>query len=163
MKVKVNGWEWSTRSLALFAGVGLLCAGFATPLHAQSFSIDWSKIGAGGGTSTNAQFSVTGTVGQPEAGGTLTGGSYALTGGFWCVLTAVQTPGAPKLSIAVTDLHTFTISWPTPVDAFVLQQNSTLSSATWIDITDTVNSGGGVDQVVVSFPIGNRFYRLLRR
>ncbi|HUC85210.1 MAG TPA: hypothetical protein VL970_08465, partial [Candidatus Acidoferrales bacterium] len=59
---------------------------------AQSYSIDWFKIAGGGGTSSNGQFSVSGTIGQPDAGGPLTGGSFSLAGGFWA-LYAVQTPG----------------------------------------------------------------------
>ena len=50
---------------------------------AQSYSIDWYKIAGGGGTSTGAIYTVTGTIGQPDAGGAMTGGNYSLTGGFW--------------------------------------------------------------------------------
>jgi hypothetical protein len=32
------------------------------------YSIDWSTIDGGGGTSTGGVYSVTGTIGQPDAG-----------------------------------------------------------------------------------------------
>ena len=65
---------------------------------AQNYSIDWYKVAGGGGTSTGGVYAVSGTIGQPEASGALTGGNYSLSGGFWS-LYAVQTPGAPLLSI----------------------------------------------------------------
>ena len=74
----------------------LLLVVAAISTRAQSFSIDWHSID-GGGTSTRAVYSVSGTIGQPEAGA-MSGGPYSLTGGFWA-LYAVQTPGAPFLSV----------------------------------------------------------------
>jgi len=37
----------------------------ALSASAQSYSIDWFKVAGGGGTSTNAQYSLSGTIGQP--------------------------------------------------------------------------------------------------
>ena len=51
-------------------------------LRAQSFFIDWFTIDGGGGTSTGGVFAVSGTIGQPDAG-TMSGGNYSLSGGFW--------------------------------------------------------------------------------
>ena len=52
------------------------------------FSIDSFTIAGGGGTSTGGVFAVSGTIGQPDAG-VMSGGNYALAGGFW---GAIQTP-----------------------------------------------------------------------
>src|ERR1039458_10774684 len=79
----------------LFLLLGLLIPGTG---FAQSYSIDWYKIAGGGGTSTGGTYQVSGTLGQPDASGAMTSGSYSLTGGFWS-LYAVQTPGAPALTI----------------------------------------------------------------
>ena len=35
---------------------------------AQSYQIDWFTIDGGGGTSTGGVYSVSGTIGQPDAG-----------------------------------------------------------------------------------------------
>ena len=80
---------------------------------AQQYSIDWYKIAGGGGTSTNGQFSITGTIGQPDANGAMSGGSYSLSGGFWSLVSVVQTAGAPMLTITHTG-NTVTVSWPYP-------------------------------------------------
>ena len=66
---------------------------------AQQYSVDWYKISGGGGTSTGGVYSVSGTIGQQDASGPMTGGSYSLTGGFWALISVVQTPGAPNLII----------------------------------------------------------------
>src|SRR5262245_57438368 len=45
---------------------------------AQSYSINWFTIDGGGGTTTDRVYWVSGTVGQPEAGGPLTNGQYSV-------------------------------------------------------------------------------------
>ncbi|GAG30776.1 unnamed protein product, partial [marine sediment metagenome] len=50
---------------------------------AQDFAIDWWTVDGGGEMfSSGGDFELSGTIGQPDAG-TLAGGDYALTGGFW--------------------------------------------------------------------------------
>ena len=63
---------------------------------AQDYRIDWHTINGGGGTSSGGPYSLSGTIGQPDAG-TLGGGDYVLEGGFWGVIVAIQQPGAPIL------------------------------------------------------------------
>ena len=45
----------------------------------------WTADGGGASASTGGDYSLAGTIGQPDAGPTLTGGSYALAGGLWGV------------------------------------------------------------------------------
>jgi hypothetical protein len=40
-------------------------------------------VDGGGGASTGGEFSISGTIGQPDAGVVLGGGSFDLVGGFW--------------------------------------------------------------------------------
>jgi len=47
------------------------------------YAIDWFTIDGGGGTSTGGGYSLSGSIGQPDAGPAQAGGSYALQGGFW--------------------------------------------------------------------------------
>ncbi len=42
-------------------------------------------VAAGGATSTGSGYSLTGTLGQVEAGSALTGTGYQLTSGFWYI------------------------------------------------------------------------------
>jgi len=56
---------------------------FAQP--AGLYDLSWNTIDGGGGTSAASGYTLTGTLGQPDAG-TLSGGSYTLQGGFWSAL-----------------------------------------------------------------------------
>ncbi len=43
----------------------------------------WTVDGGGQSASSGGDYSLAGTIGQPDAGPTLIGGSYTLAGGFW--------------------------------------------------------------------------------
>ena len=138
-----------------------LCALLSLPIGAlsQSYSIDWYKIAGGGGTSTGGVYAVSGTIGQHDAGGPMTGGNYSLTGGFWS-LYAVQTPGAPVLSIKLTTTNTAQVYWPSPSAGYNLQVNTNLATTNWVTPAESVTDNGTIKFIIVNPPTGNRFYRL---
>lgn len=140
----------------LLFSFGLVVAISAT---AQTYSIDWFKVAGGGGTSTNGQYSLSGTIGQHDAGGPLIGGNYSLTGGFWA-LYAIQTGGAPALRIVLTTTNTAVVSWPSPSTGWKLQQKLDLATGLWATPGEPVNDNGTEKFIVVKPPTGNRFYRL---
>ena len=131
----------------------------ALVVSAQPYSIDWYKISGGGGTSTNGQYSVSGTIGQADAGGPMTNGQYSLTGGFWAV-TAVQTPGAPLLTIRPGAANSIIISWPSPSAGFLLQQSASLGTPGWGNFSGSTNNDGTTKSVTIQPPTGNKFFRL---
>src|ERR1035437_2928049 len=126
---------------------------------AQSYSVDWSSIDGGGGVSTGGVYSVSGTIGQPDAG-TMSGGGYSVSGGFWGIVSAVQTPGAPVLRIAGTSTNTVVVGWPTGPIAFALQQSGDLNGTNWVNAGQSPVVVGGENKVIVVPLTGNRFYRL---
>ena len=150
MKNKTNGL---LLSLALLLPVAV---------RAQNYSIDWFTIDDGGGTSTGGVYSVSGTIGQPEAG-KLSGGNYSIDGGFWGLIATVQTPGAPALAIAFTTTNTVAVSWPSPSTGFTLQQNTnSVSSVNWSNVVTISVDDGTAKTVIVNPPTGNRYYRLFK-
>ena len=141
----------------------LLLAFTLSAAHAQSYTIDWQTIDGGGGTSTGGVYSVTGTIGQPDAGPAMSGGNFTLQGGFWGIITAVQMPGAPLLSIFRTTTNTVAVFWPSPSTGWTLQQNTnSVSSVNWSNVTATIQDDGTSKTLIVNPPTGNRFYRLNR-
>lgn len=147
------------RSLALPIGLALLLTGIAS-VSAQSYSIDFFTIDGGGGTSSGGQFSVSGTISQPDAG-KLTGGQFTLDGGFWGIDAAVLVNGSPNLRITRTTTNYIVIAWPLTVGAFQLQQNPVFGTANWSNVSATVNVVGAENQVLVPKTLlGNKFYRL---
>ena len=141
---------------------GIFCvAVFAWNTTAQVYVMDWNKVAGGGGTSTNGQYSVSGTIGQHDAGTAMTGGGYSLTGGFWSLIAVVQTPGAPLLTITHAGISVI-VSRPSPSTGFVLQQNSNLANASgWANFNGTVNDNAVTKSITNSSPIGNLFFRLV--
>ena len=137
----------------------LLAVMFGSWCQAQTYSIDWFTIDGGGGTSTGGVYSVSGTIGQPDAGH-MSGGNFTLDGGFWGILAALQSPGAPELTIQITATNTVMISWPSPSTGFNLQRNDDLTTAIWVAPSESVTDNGTIKFIIVNPPLGNRFYRL---
>jgi len=127
---------------------------------AQNYSIDWSKISGGGGTSTGSVYSVSGTIGQADAGVALSGGNYSVTGGYWSLLSVVQTPGAPLLTITRSGANLI-VSWPSPSTGFSLQENTNLATTNWASFPGPVGDDGTTKRVTNSAPLGNKFFRLM--
>jgi len=96
----------------------LLLALLGSAVQAQSFAIDWWTTDGGGSTSTGGVFTVSGTIGQPDAG-TMRGGQFTVEGGFSGIVAAIQTEGAPTLSIELTS-GWVKVSWPTPAPGWCL-------------------------------------------
>jgi hypothetical protein len=83
----------------LFAGllaVILLAAASVATARLAGYSLPWWTVDSGGGASiggdsSNGNFMLSGTIGQPDAH-TLSGGEYRLEGGYWGGLGAVAPP-----------------------------------------------------------------------
>lgn len=127
----------------------------------ENYSIDWCTIEGGGGTSSGGNFSLSGTIGQSDAGLTMSGGGFSLNGGFWSP-AALPASGAPRLTILLTSTHTALVHWPSPSLGFTLQQNTNPHTAGWVPVPETMSDDGTNKFVLVSPPTGNRFYRLFR-
>ena len=153
-----NQLNTSMQSYALTVCAALL--GFCLPAAAQNYSIDWYKIAGGGGLSSGGSYTLTGTIGQQDAGGPMTGGNYSLTGGFWSLISVIQTPGAPTLIITRSGTSVI-ISWPSPSTGFGLQQNTAVNNAPgWLNFTGTIQDNGVTKSVTINSPTGNLFFRL---
>src|SRR5437763_1838634 len=120
----------------------LLLSALPVSGFAQQYAIDWYTVDGGGGTSTGGVYSVSGTIGQPDAGVQMNGGPYSVTGGFWS-LVAVQVSGAPLLSIRLTTTNTAILSWLVSPAGYNLQQTTPLGSTNWLGVTNPVNQVNG--------------------
>jgi hypothetical protein len=124
---------------------------------AAQYTIDWYTVDGGGGTSTSAVYEVKGTTGQLDAGEVMTGGPFALSGGFWSVY-AVQVPGAPVLHIIASGPNEVTVSWEPGDSDWVLQAAGILE----YDMLWTNAPSGPTNPVVIPVTQPTHYYRLAR-
>jgi len=134
--------------LSVLAGALLL------PVLANAqYAIDWFTIDGGGGSSSSGSLTLSGTIGQPDAG-TLSGGNYTLQGGFWPGIVVAATGGAPALFVQLSGASII-ILWSPTLPGFSLEQSSTLLPGSW------ASAPSGADNPA-TIPLGNgpTFYRL---
>ena len=80
----------------------ILFIGTASTVQGQTYAIDWYTVDGGGGTSSGGNFTLSGTIGQPDAG-SMAGGDYVLDGGFWT--------GGISCIVNLPDLAGFLSEW----------------------------------------------------
>jgi hypothetical protein len=138
----------------------VFASAFCRSALGQSYSIDWYKIAGGGGTSTGGVYAVSGTIGQHDASAAVTGGNYSLTGGFWAMISVVQTAGAPPLCISRSG-GSVTVYWQ-DVSGWSLEQNSNLASTTGWSASTGATTSNGTNYLNLASPAGNLFFRLAK-
>lgn len=132
------------------------------PLQSQNFAMSWFTVDGGGGTSAGGAYRVSGTIGQPDAG-VLSGGTYSLIGGFWGV-TAVQTPGAPRLDIERVG-SSVRVSWAVAASGFWLDETTTLTGSPnipWMQVAGPYETNATHISITAPMTGGHRMYRLRR-
>jgi hypothetical protein len=106
MKTKMHRISWAALLIAALLGGDAL---------GQNLGIDWWTVSGGGDMgSVGADFELSGTIGQPGTGGTLTmtGGTLSLSGGFW--------PGAAAAMFTMGDMNCDGQVSPADIDPFVI-------------------------------------------
>lgn len=141
-----------------------LLAGLVIPgAWTQDVSLDWSSV-ATGGTISSPGYTLSGTIGQPTIA-RVHSRDFTIDGGYWSIFAAVQEPGAPFLSVRLTETNTVVVSWPITWPGFLLLENHDLNTTNWSEVMiQPIEVAVGDDrldkQVIVPKPVGNRFYRL---
>ncbi|MGD1083876.1 MAG: hypothetical protein ABSA47_03890 [Verrucomicrobiota bacterium] len=136
--------------------LGLLAAPAS---QAQTYSIDWYKVSGGGGVSSGGAYQVSGTIGQHDAGAAMSGGEYSLTGGFWSLISVLQTPGGPVLGITHSG-NSVIVFWRV-TSGYTLEQNNNLAVPSgWSASVYPITTSGGTNSITITGPAGNLFFRL---
>lgn len=151
------------KTIVALAALAPWLAPAGEPIPAD-FSIDWSTIDGGGGSASSpgGEFSINGTVGQPDPG-QASGGPFSLQGGFWGRYGVVQNPGAPLLTITKLPKGDLRIAWPLTATGWVLDESSTLGQSPdpWTEVDPTTYQADATHRfIVIPAPTGNRFYGL---
>jgi len=80
----------------------LLLVILAASAASAQYKLSWYTIDGGGGQSSGGDFTLTGTIGQPDAAWSR-GGAYELLGGFW--------PGGPFCVVDFNHFARFAEHW----------------------------------------------------
>jgi len=122
------------------------------------YAIDWFTVDGGGASSSGGAYTLTGTIGQPDAA-IASGVSYTLEGGFWSGFASTPTEPVPSLRIQ-NNGASVTLAWPAPSTEFQLEEATTLTAATWTNVNTAPTVVGGEQQVNQPLAPAGRFYRL---
>ena len=141
----------------LAGGLTLL---LAVAAHAQNFTIDWWTTAAGGNSSAGGNYTLTGTIGQPDAG-KMSGGGFTLQGGFRSVVAALPAEVRPSLGVRLTN-GVAIVYWPLWAADFALDQTHTLGSRPipWEPVSLPYQTNATHVYVTVPAPAGPRFFQL---
>ena len=128
----------------------LTCRGFAQP-----YTIDWFTVDGGGAMNiSGGNYTLSGTIGQPDAG-RMSGGNEVLDGGFWGIIAFVS----PKLTIT-RSASNIVICWPSPSTGFKLQSRTNLGTGAWTDVSQTPTDNGTTKCVTLVVGTSQSFFRL---
>jgi hypothetical protein len=94
--MNIIGWKGFGRTLrAREIGIAvliLLLAVSTTLAQPDGFGLAWFTVDSGGCSSDGGVYTLSGTVGQPDANRALGGGDYTLVGGFWSGAGVIDKP-----------------------------------------------------------------------
>jgi len=84
-QLRSHKWLILLLAVLLVAGAGITIAAGQT---GDGYNLEWNVVSSSGSVSSTAfpPHALSGSAGQPEAGGAMTGGNYSLTGGFWAAI-----------------------------------------------------------------------------
>ena len=159
-----------SKRIAAIAIATLLLAwiGDAHGQSSPSYEIARSVMSGGGGRSTSATYSLTGTLGQPSPVGGSGSQSYNLGSGFWGGMVKAFTVAIQNISYAIAD--GVRITWQSVADAtYTIYYADTLSLPTvWNFLSETFGTGAlmqwlddGMETGTHPSGIVRRFYRIL--
>jgi hypothetical protein len=89
----------------------------------------------------------------------MSGGNYSLTGGFWSLISVVQTAAAPNLVIAQSG-NSVIVSWPNTGNYSLLQNADLALVSGWVPTIYQINTANGTNSITITSPTGYLFFRL---
>lgn len=128
----------------------------ATGSASAAFTIPWSTLDSGGGTSAGGAFTINGTIGQFDANAAgASGGVFSLNGGYWAQVAAM--PGDPTLVLVLLPNGDVSVQWQSTAIGWQLQ--TSLNLVTWFDLGGVI-AGPGALSVMRDPNVTRRFFRL---
>jgi uncharacterized repeat protein (TIGR01451 family) len=111
----------------------------AAPPAAAQYEVAWWTVDGGGTANTaGGPYTLSGTVGQPDAGGPDAGGSYVLNSGFWALFAGGGGGGGPQADLSVTKTDGVgTVVPGAPISYTIVATNAGPAPVTGATVADT--------------------------
>jgi uncharacterized repeat protein (TIGR01451 family) len=122
-------------TLALLA-IAVLALLLPKDAAAQPYDVSWWTVDGGGGSSAGGPYVLTGTAGQPDAGGPFAGSPYGLHSGFWSLAAGGGIGPQADLSITKTDGQASSVPG-LPITYTIVAGNGGPSAVTAATVSDT--------------------------
>jgi len=130
------------RNIATLA-LGMISLGGLSEADAQSstsYEITRSVMSTGGGTSTSASYSLTGTCGQASPVHVSESESYSLGSGFWGATVKLFTVAIESISYSIA--QGARITWQSIADASYTIEFTDSLRAAWTELSTLTGTGG---------------------
>ncbi len=76
------------------------------------------------------------------------------------VSVTLASPSAPQLNVSVLPTSQLAFTWTSSTNGFLLQTNASLLTTNWVTLTHQPVTVGSSNQIILSAPASNLFYRL---
>ena len=120
-----------------------------------------STVDGGGGTCAGGEFSLTGTIGQPDVTATsLAGATFVLDGGFWPGEWVAPAPEEPPTLRIRYEAARVVVSWPASSICFALESAGSMPAVNWNPVSFSVALNGDAWEVVMPPANAAQFFRL---
>jgi uncharacterized repeat protein (TIGR01451 family) len=121
-----------TLALLTLAAVALL----SPAATAQPYDVSWWTVDGGGGSSAGGPYVLTGTAGQPDAGGPFAASPYGLHSGFWSLAAGGAIGPQADLGVTKTDGQASSVPGQS-VTYTIVASNGGPSAVTAATVSDT--------------------------
>ena len=115
--------------------LAIVALSFAGTADAQPYDVSWWTVDGGGGSSSGGPYVLTGTAGQPDAGGPFAASPYGLHSGFWAISAAGSIGPEADLSVTKTDGQASSVPGQT-VTYTIVASNAGPSAVTAATVSD---------------------------
>lgn len=124
---------------------------YGPPITVSLYSLNWFKVAGGGGTSSGGVYTMSDTIGQQDAGGTINGGGYSVTFGFWSLLgQATSQEFIPTVPMITTQPQSQIVPAGNPVSFNVSVSGTPPFSYQWQKNGANLYDGGNISGSAIS-------------
>ena len=139
--------------------LALACLSLAV-ICGSDYSVSAPQLSYINGNAKAGRYSISGAPPNALPSNAMHRGGYTVIGQLSGIISLVQTPGSPRLTLERDSDNTLVLSWESEPPGFVLEVSNDLS--VWTIVVATPQESGSIRSFRISRLAGDSFYRLVR-